>query len=60
MMTPQRRASVKKRRRALVTGGAIRLGRAIALTLARASMDVAIGYHRSTGDARRTDRKSVV
>jgi 3-oxoacyl-[acyl-carrier protein] reductase/pteridine reductase len=54
MMTPQRRTPVKKRRRALVTGGAIRLGRAIALTLARAGMDVAIGYHRSTGDARRT------
>ena len=40
--------------RALVTGGAIRVGRAIALALARAGMDVAISYHRSTGPARRT------
>jgi len=51
--------AVKKRRpttrpRAFVTGGAVRLGRAIALALARAGMDVAIGYHRSARDARRT------
>jgi len=32
---------------ALVTGGAIRVGQAIARSLARAGMDVAIGYHRS-------------
>jgi NAD(P)-dependent dehydrogenase (short-subunit alcohol dehydrogenase family) len=37
-----------------VTGGAIRVGRAIALALARAGMDVAIGYHRSAGEARQT------
>jgi NAD(P)-dependent dehydrogenase (short-subunit alcohol dehydrogenase family) len=37
-----------------VTGGAIRVGRAIALALARAGMDVAIGYHRSARQARRT------
>ncbi|MBI2218302.1 MAG: SDR family oxidoreductase [Candidatus Rokubacteria bacterium] len=43
-----------KRVRALVTGGAIRLGRAIALALAEAGMDVAIGYHRSSSEARRT------
>src|SRR3989338_5775030 len=36
-----------RRPRALVTGGAVRLGRAIALGLAGAGMDVAIGYHRS-------------
>jgi NAD(P)-dependent dehydrogenase (short-subunit alcohol dehydrogenase family) len=36
-----------------VTGGAIRVGRAIALALARAGMDVAIGYYRSGGAARR-------
>ena len=53
---------VKKRRattrpRALVTGGAVRVGRVIALALARAGMDVAIGYHRSARDARRTLRE---
>jgi NAD(P)-dependent dehydrogenase (short-subunit alcohol dehydrogenase family) len=37
-----------------VTGGAIRVGRAIALALARAGLDVAIGYHRSAPAARRT------
>jgi len=36
-----------------VTGGAIRVGRAIAMALARAGMDVAIGYHRSGRAARR-------
>jgi NAD(P)-dependent dehydrogenase (short-subunit alcohol dehydrogenase family) len=59
MMTPQGSRGVKKRAprarsrapRALVTGGAIRVGRAIALTLARAGMDVAIGYHRSSRQA---------
>jgi NAD(P)-dependent dehydrogenase (short-subunit alcohol dehydrogenase family) len=40
--------------RALVTGGAIRVGRAIALALADAGFDVAIGFHRSAGEARRT------
>ena len=40
--------------RALVTGGAIRVGRAIALSLADAGFDVAIAFHRSGGDARRT------
>ncbi|HEY3065890.1 MAG TPA: SDR family oxidoreductase [Methylomirabilota bacterium] len=55
-MTAQRSERVKKRPRALVTGGAVRVGRAIALALARAGMDVAIGYHRSAGEARRTLR----
>jgi len=53
-MTPHRPTTVKKRRRALVTGGAVRLGRVIALALADAGMDVAIGYHRSAAEARRT------
>ncbi len=44
----------KKRRRALVTGGAIRVGRGIALALARSGIDVAIGYHRSSVAARGT------
>src|SRR5262245_17319070 len=47
----------KKRRRALVTGGAIRVGRGIALALARCGIDVAIGYHRSVDDARQTLRE---
>src|SRR5438552_9272270 len=45
------------RPRALVTGGAVRVGRAIALALARAGMDVAIGYHRSARAARATVRE---
>lgn len=53
-MTPQRSITVKERPRALVTGGAVRLGRAIALALGRAGMDVAIGYHRSARQARET------
>jgi NAD(P)-dependent dehydrogenase (short-subunit alcohol dehydrogenase family) len=69
MMPPSRSLGLKKRvaqarpraprtrPRALVTGGAIRVGRAIALALARAGMDVAIGYHRSAGPARRTVRE---
>jgi NAD(P)-dependent dehydrogenase (short-subunit alcohol dehydrogenase family) len=44
------------KRAALVTGGAVRVGRAIALALASAGMDVAIGYHRSVDEARRTVR----
>jgi NAD(P)-dependent dehydrogenase (short-subunit alcohol dehydrogenase family) len=39
-----------------VTGGAVRVGRAIALALARAGMDVAIGYHHSGAAAARTVR----
>jgi NAD(P)-dependent dehydrogenase (short-subunit alcohol dehydrogenase family) len=58
MMTPHTLRAVKKRApRALVTGGAVRVGRAIALALARAGMDVAIGYHRSTREAPRTVRE---
>ena len=43
-------------RAALVTGGAIRVGRAIALALAGAGCDVAIGYQRSSVSARATVR----
>ena len=39
---------------ALVTGGAVRVGRAIALELADAGADVVIGYHRSAAEARAT------
>jgi NAD(P)-dependent dehydrogenase (short-subunit alcohol dehydrogenase family) len=52
-------AGGKDRPRALVTGGAVRVGRAIALALAAAGMDVAIGYHRSAADAARTRRAIV-
>lgn len=47
----------RERPRALVTGGAVRVGRAIALALARAGMDVTIGYYRSATAARRTVRE---
>jgi pteridine reductase len=56
LISPQRRKGVKKRPGALVTGGAVRVGRTIALALARAGMDVVIGYHRSAGQARETVR----
>ena len=39
---------------ALVTGGAKRIGRELALTLARSGFDVAITYRESTEDARKT------
>ena len=38
-------------RRALVTGGAVRVGRAIALALGRAGWDVLVHYHRSGDEA---------
>jgi pteridine reductase len=40
-----------------VTGGAIRVGRAIALALADAGMDVAVSYHHSGAAAARTVRE---
>src|SRR3990167_432647 len=55
-IAPNTRRSPRPRPRALVTGGAVRLGRAIALLLGRSGMDVAIGYHRSARQARRTVR----
>jgi len=45
------------RRRALVTGGAVRVGRALALALAEAGMDVAIAYHTSARQAANTVRE---
>jgi len=56
MMTRKSPPSVKLRPRALVTGGAVRIGRAIALALAAAGMDVAVSYHRSRAAASRTVR----
>ena len=55
-MTPHRVKQVNKtaRKVALVTGGAVRLGRAISLELARAGYDVAVNYHRSVQAARDT------
>jgi NAD(P)-dependent dehydrogenase (short-subunit alcohol dehydrogenase family) len=55
-MTPTASRSAQKPGRALVTGGAVRVGRAIALGLARAGMDVVISYHRSAALAARTVR----
>jgi NAD(P)-dependent dehydrogenase (short-subunit alcohol dehydrogenase family) len=56
-MTPHGSRPVKKRRRALVTGGAVRVGRVIALALAREAFDVVIGYHHSAREAERTLRE---
>jgi pteridine reductase len=42
---------------ALVTGGAVRVGREIARALAEAGADVAIGYRRSAAEARATVRE---
>ncbi len=55
-MTPHGIKQVNKsaRKVALVTGGAVRLGRAISLELARAGYDVAVNYHRSADAARAT------
>ena len=36
---------------ALVTGGAVRVGRALSLGLAEAGFDVAVNYHTSAGPA---------
>jgi len=55
-MTPHGIKQVNKtaRKVALVTGGAIRLGRAISLELARTGFDVAVNFHRSAAGARAT------
>ncbi len=64
-MKPQRLGRVKQSpgadalsgRVALVTGGAVRLGRAISLALAREGCHVAVNYHRSKGAAAATVRQ---
>ena len=55
-MTPHGIKQVNKtaRKVALVTGGAIRIGRAIALELGRTGFDVAVNFHRSAPEARAT------
>jgi NAD(P)-dependent dehydrogenase (short-subunit alcohol dehydrogenase family) len=55
-MSSQGPRGVKERPRALVTGGAARVGRAVALALAREGIHVAIAYHRAAAAARRTRR----
>ncbi len=40
------------RKVALVTGGAVRIGRALSIALAREGFDVAVHYHSSSSDAR--------
>jgi len=45
------------RRRALITGSAIRLGRAMALDLAASGWDIAVHYHRSADAAEETARE---
>lgn len=48
------RGDAPELRRALVTGGAVRVGRAVALALADGGWDVAVHYHTSEADARDT------
>ena len=45
-------------RAALVTGGSRRIGKAIALALARAGADVAISYRSHRADARKVAKRS--
>ena len=45
------------RKVALVTGGAVRLGRAVTLGLSEAGYDLMIHYHSSEGPARETARE---
>src|SRR5947207_15327122 len=55
--TMTRSSITSDRPRALVTGGAVRVGRAVALALGRAGFDVAIAYHRSARPARAVVRR---
>jgi pteridine reductase len=50
------RKSSDVRKVVLVTGGAVRLGRAIALELAGAGFDIALHYHSSPAEAEKTSR----
>src|SRR3954465_1302874 len=52
--TPQASARELTGKRAIVTGAAKRIGREIALELARAGADVAITFRNSDRDARKT------
>jgi pteridine reductase len=47
------------RRHALVTGGAVRVGRAIAIELGRAGYNVAVHHHQSSAEARRLVKEMV-
>lgn len=51
---PETEARAGASGRALVTGGAVRLGRAVALELAAAGLDVVLHYHRSREEAEET------
>src|SRR5687768_18583713 len=47
----------RSRKVALVTGGTVRVGRALSLGLAEAGYDVAVHYHSSDGAAREVARR---
>lgn len=49
--------STTSRKVALVTGGAVRVGRALSLGLAEAGYDVAVHYHNSAAAAREVERR---
>lgn len=55
-MSDETRAVDSPRRRVLVTGGAVRVGRAISLALGRAGYRVAVHYRSSRSEAARTVR----
>ena len=51
-------SEVTERKAALVTGGAVRLGRAIAISLAAAGFDIALHYNTSEAEYKRPRRIS--